>query len=68
MFNRSYNHKDVLTRASMTIQMIDDIVLYKAQLFSTNGNLLSSNEKDTTISVTVFRGAEDVTQRFTDIV
>ena len=41
MFNRSYTHKDVLTRASMTIQIIDDTVLYKAQLFSSNGNIFS---------------------------
>lgn len=68
MFNRSYNHKDVLTRASMTIQLIDDIVLYKAQLFSTNGNILSSSEQDTTVSVVVFKGTENITQRFTDIV
>lgn len=68
MFNRSYTYKDVLTRASMTIQLIDDTVLYKAQLFSTNGNILSSSEKETTVSVTVFKGLEDITQRFTDIV
>ena len=29
MFGRSYSYKDVLTRASITIQIIDDTALYK---------------------------------------
>ena len=68
MFGRSYSYKDVLTRASITIQIIDDTALYKAQLFSTNGNILSSSENETTVSVTVFKGVEDITSKFTDIV
>jgi phage repressor protein C with HTH and peptisase S24 domain len=35
MFNRSYTHKDVLTRASITLQIIDDTVY----LFRYNGEL-----------------------------
>ena len=68
MFGKSYSYKDVLTRASITIQIIDDTALYKAQLFSTNGNILSSSENETTVSVTVFKGVEDITSKFTDIV
>ena len=34
---RSYTYKDVLTRASTTLQIIDDTTLYKAQIFSSNG-------------------------------
>lgn len=68
MFNRSYTHKDVLTRASMTIQIIDDTVLYKAQLFSSNGNIFSSRDESSELFVRVYKGLDDITAKFTDIV
>ena len=68
VFNRSYNHKDVLTRASMTIQIIEDVALYKAQLFSSNGNIFSSTDKSSELYVRVYKGLDDVTVKFSDIV
>lgn len=64
----SYVYKDVLTRASTTIQVIEDVAIYKAQLFSTNGNIFSQRDTTSEISVKVFKGLEDITNRFTDIV
>lgn len=68
MFNRSYTHNDVLTRASMTIQVIEDAASYKAQLFSSNGNIFGATDKSTDLYVRVFKGVEDITNQFTDIV
>lgn len=67
IFNRSYTHKDVLTRASLTIQIIDETVLYKAQLFSTNGNIFSQRDESLDLFVKVFKGVEDITSKFNDI-
>ncbi|MGL4877898.1 hypothetical protein [Paraclostridium dentum] len=67
MFNRSYTYKDVLTRASMTIQIIEDVAIYKAQLFSSNGNIFSLSETETDVHVKVFKALEDITAKFTDI-
>lgn len=67
MFN-SYNYKDVLTRASLTIQIIDDTTLYKASIFSANGNIFNINDKSSQISLLVQKGLEDITDQFTDIV
>ena len=65
---KSYNYKDALTRASITIQIIDDTTLYKASIFSTNGNIFNINDTTSDISVVVRKGLEDITDTFTDIV
>lgn len=65
---RSYTYKDVLTRASTTIQIIDDTTLYKAQIFSSNGNIFNVNETTSQLTVSVRKGVEDITNQFTDIV
>lgn len=67
IFNRSYNHKDVLVRTSITIQIIDDIALYKAQLYSSNGNIFSQRDENTELSIRVFKGVNDITAKFDDI-
>lgn len=68
MFNRSYTHRDVLTRASITLQIIDDTVLYKAQLYSSNGNIFSQRDELSELYVRVYKGVDDITNKFTDIV
>lgn len=67
MFN-SYTYKDVLTRASTTIQIIDDTTLYKATIFSSNGNIFNVNEQTSQLTLSVRKGLEDITDQFTDIV
>lgn len=67
MFN-SYTYKDVLTRASTTIQIIDDTTLYKATIFSSNGNIFNVNDTTSQLTLSVKKGLEDITDQFTDIV
>ena len=67
IFNRSYNYKDVLSRASITLQIIEDVAIYQAKLFSSNGNIFGSNDNSTELTVVVYKGLEDITDSFTDI-
>lgn len=67
MFN-SYTYKDVLTRASTTIQIIDDTTLYKATIFSSNGNIFNVNDTTSQLTLSIKKGLEDITDQFTDIV
>ena len=53
IFNRSYNYKDVLSRASITLQIIEDVAIYQAKLFSSNGNIFGSNDNSTELTVVV---------------
>lgn len=66
--NRSYSHMDVLTKASITIHVIEDVAIYKAQIFSSNGNIFGINDRETEIHLVVWKGLEDITSRFNDIV
>lgn len=52
----------------MTIQIIEDVALYKAQLFSSNGNIFSSSDKSSEVYVRVYKGLDDITAKFSDIV
>lgn len=64
----SYTYKNVLTRASITLQIIEDVAIYKAELYSTAGNIFQPTDKETDISVKVYKGLVDITNTFTDIV
>lgn len=68
MANTSYSYKDVLTKASITIQIIEDVAIYKAQIFSSNGTIFGTNDKTTDISLVVWKGLTDITAKFSDIV
>ena len=59
---------DVLTKASITIQIIEDVAIYKAQIFSSNGNIFGTNDKTSDIHLVVWKGLTDITAKFTDIV
>ena len=52
----------------MTIQIIEDVALYKAQLFSSNGNIFSSSDKSSEVYVRIYKGLDDITAKFSDIV
>ena len=43
----------VLTKASITIQIIEDVAIYKAQIFSSNGNIFGANDKTSEIHLVV---------------
>ena len=53
-FAQTFNYENgVLSRASITIQLIEDVAIYKAQIFSSNGNIFGTRDKSTDISVVV---------------
>lgn len=51
--NRSYSYMDVIIKASITIQIIEDVAIYKAQIFSSNGNIFGTTDKSTDIDLVV---------------
>lgn len=59
---------DVIIKASITIQIIEDVAIYKAQIFSSNGNIFGTTDKSTDINLVVWKGFTDITNRFNDIV
>lgn len=61
-----YNN-NVITRATYTIQIIEDVAIYKAELFSTAGNIFQPSDTQTELSIKVFKGLDDITENFTDI-
>lgn len=67
-FAQTFNYdRGVLSRASITIQIIEDVAIYKAQIFSSNGNIFGTRDKSTDISLVVWKGLNDITAKFTDI-
>ena len=63
----SYTFKNIITRSSITLQIIEDVAIYKAELFSSAGNIFQPTDKSTEITVKVFKGLVDITDTFTDI-
>ena len=63
----SYNLKDLICRGNITLEIVDDFVLYKAELMSSIGNIFRNNDTETEIILSVFKGLDDITHKFTDI-
>lgn len=66
--NRSYSQMDVLTKASITLQTIDEEFIHRAQIFSSNGNIFGVTDKTSQITLVVWKGSTDITDNFNDIV
>lgn len=63
----SYNLKDLICRGALTLEVVDDLVLYKAELMSSIGNIFRNNDLSTDITVVVYKGLDNITNKFTDI-
>ena len=63
----SYSLKDLMCRGNITLEIVDDFVLYKAELMSSIGNIFRNNDTETEITLSVFKGLDDITHKFTDI-
>lgn len=63
----SYNLKDLICRGNITLEIVDDSALYKAELMSSIGNIFRNNDTETEITLSVFKGINDITHKFTDI-
>ena len=56
-----------LTRASITLQLIDDIGLYDSEIFSSNGLLLQPYDRSTTLTGIIYKNNKDITSEIEDI-
>lgn len=56
-----------LTRASITLQLIDDIGLYDSEIFSSNGLLLQPYDRSTTLTGVIYKNNKDITSEIKDI-
>lgn len=56
-----------LTRASITLQLIDDIGLYDSEIFSSNGLLLQPYDQSTTLTGIIYKNNKNITSEIQDI-
>ena len=56
-----------LTRASITLQLIDDIGLYDSEIFSSNGLLLQPYDQSTTLTGIIYKNNKDITSEIEDV-
>lgn len=56
-----------LTRASITLQLVDDIGLYDSEIFSSNGLLLQPYDQKTTLTGVIYKNNKDITSEIEDI-
>ena len=59
---------NVAATASITIQLIKDYSMYTSEIISSNGTLFQSTDTDTTLTLRIYKGIEDITNKITDIV
>ena len=59
--------ENVAATASITIQLIKDYSMYESEIISSNGTIFQSTDTDTTLTLRVFKGVEDITNKITDI-
>lgn len=66
--NYSNNSYVVISRDFYTIQAVDDIAIYQAELTSTAGDLITPGVYSTRIKLTVYNNFKDITNSFSKIV
>ena len=59
---------NVAATASITIQLIKDYSMYTSEIISSNGTLFQSTDTDTTLTLRIYKGVEDITNKITDII
>lgn len=58
---------NALTRASVIIEVLEDVEKYEAVVVSTNGSILQPYDKNTTLVGTVLKNNTDITNRITNV-
>ena len=58
---------NVAATASITIQLIKDYSMYTSEIISSNGTIFQSTDTSTTLTLRVYKGIEDITNKITDI-
>lgn len=66
----SYNNNSyvVISKDFYTIQAVDDVAIYQAELSSSAGDLITPGVYSTNIKLTVYNNFQDITSNFTNIV
>ena len=61
------NLENIAATASITIQLIKDYSMYTSEIISSNGTIFQSTDTDTTLTLKVYKGVEDITNKITDV-
>lgn len=61
------NLENIAATASITIQLIKDYSMYESEIISSNGTIFQSTDNNTTLTLRVFKGIEEITHKINDI-
>lgn len=61
------NLENIAATASITIQLIKDYSMYTSEIISSNGTIFQSTDTDTTLTLKVYKGVEDITNKIVDV-
>ena len=59
--------ENIAATASITIQLIKDYSMYTSEIISSNGTIFQSTDTNTTLTLKIYKGIEDITNKITDI-
>lgn len=59
--------ENIAATASITLQIIKDYSMYNSEIISSNGTIFQSTDTDTTLTLRIYKGIEDITYKITDI-
>ena len=59
--------ENIAATASITIQLIKDYSMYSSEIISSNGTIFQSTDTSTTLTLKIYKGIEDITDKITDI-
>ena len=61
------NLENIAASAAITIQLIKDYSMYDSEIISSNGTIFQSVDTSTTLTLKVYKGIEDISNRISDI-
>lgn len=61
------NLENIAATASITIQLIKDYSMYDSEIISSNGTIFQSTDTNTTLTLKVYKGIEDISDKIVDI-
>jgi hypothetical protein len=61
------NLENIAATASITIQLIKDYSMYESEIISSNGTIFQSTDNNTTLTLRIFKGIEEITNKINDI-
>lgn len=58
---------NIAATASITLQLVKDYSMYDSEIISSNGTIFQSTDTNTVLSLRIYKGVEDITNKITDI-